>query len=108
MADFYIKQGDTLPRLGATLKKVSGAPINLTGATVTFKMRSSAGGSTKVSAVATVLSAAGGTVEYAWQEADTDTEGQFDAEWIVDWGAGLRQRVPNSGFFTVAVLAGIP
>lgn len=107
MADFYIKKGDTLPRLGATLKSVAGTPINLTGATVTFKMRPSGGGTTKVSAPATIVNATAGTVEYAWQTADTDTAGNFEAEWIVDFGSGLLQRVPNSTFFSIAIQTGI-
>lgn len=106
-ADFYLKRGDTLPRLSAHLKRGDGQAVDLTLATgVTFKMRKIGSEATKVSAPATILTAAAGLVEYAWQAADTDEPGQFESEWVVDIG-GAVQRVPNAGFFTITILDGI-
>lgn len=108
MADFYLKKGDTLPRLSAVLKGANGLPIDLSAAGgVTFKMRKVGSSTTKVDEDATVTDADGGAVEYAWQAADVDEAGQFDAEWLVDWGGGGQQRVPNYGFFTISILDGI-
>lgn len=106
MADFFLKKGDTLPKLAATLKDSEGYPIVLSGATVRFKMRKEGTRTSKVDAVATVVDAEEGQVEYAWQAADTDTAGQYEAEWVITNGGNV-QRVPNDRFFAVSIQEGI-
>ena len=98
---FEIKENDTLPVLRATLVEAAGSAINLTGATVQFRMRTR-GGSLKVDAAATVVSALAGVVEYTWLPADTDTVGTYDAEWELTYIDGSR-TVPTTGFFRVKV-----
>ena len=79
MADFNIKQNDTGPSLQGTF-----TPLTvLTGATVVFSMKNSAG-VVKVSRKScTIVDALLGVVKYDWLAADTDTadlfEGEFEA-----------------------------
>jgi hypothetical protein len=41
-------------------------------------------------------------VEYAWQVADVDTAGVFDAEWSLAYANGT-QTVPTSGYVSILV-----
>lgn len=100
--DFYLKRGDTLPQIKSTLRNPDKSLMNLTGATVRFRMRARGAGSAKVDAVATVVDAANGVVAYAWSPADTDTEGLYDAEWPVT-KSGAVETVPNNGFLRVLI-----
>lgn len=102
MADLHIKRGDRLPKIRRTLKREDGTVVNLTGASVVFRMRPR-GGALKVNAAATVVDAAGGVAEYAWAVNDTDTEGLFEAEWAVTI-SGSVETVPANGFHTVEVM----
>ena len=103
MTTFTVKKGDRLPKLRATLLDSSGAAIDLTAASVQFRMRPRGGGALKVNAAASVVApATSGVVEYAWGATDTDTEGNFEAEFAVTL-AGLVQTVPASGFVLVSV-----
>ncbi len=102
MTTTYMKQGDRLPALRMQLTDSSGAPLDLTGASVTFRMRST-GGSLKVNAAATIVDAATGVVQYAWAAADTDTVGGYQAEWACTF-AGSTQTVPTRDYVTVVVV----
>lgn len=102
-ADFYIKRGDRLPVLGRTLRFTDGTAIDLTGCTVRWKMMTKVGGVVKVDAVATVVSASGGRVEYAWQTADTEVAGDFIGEWRVVYPDGKVLTVPTLNFVNVHV-----
>lgn len=101
-ADFYLKRGDLLPQIKSKLKNPDGSAMNLAGATVRFRMRAAGEGSPKVDAAATVVDAPTGTVAYAWQGTDSDTEGLFNAEWPVTI-AGAVETVPNNGFLKVLI-----
>jgi hypothetical protein len=97
MADFSLKVGDTLPRIRVTLSDVDGTPVSLAFCTVKFRMKTSSN-VIKVFADATIVDGPNGVVEYAWQTADTDTPGDFYAEWVLTFTsspAGV-QTVPNN------------
>jgi hypothetical protein len=102
MTTFNMKKGDRLPKLRATLLGSDGNALDLTGASVTFRMRARNGSALKVSASATVITAASGIVEYSWGATDTDTEGYFDAEFVVTL-AGLAETVPNDSYVLVVI-----
>ena len=101
MADFTIGEGDRLPEINATLK-VDGVAIDLTSATVKFIMADT-DGTLKVDAAATVVSAAAGTVKYAWIAADTDTPGEYTAEWEITFSDTRKETVPNGPKLTVQI-----
>jgi hypothetical protein len=100
---FYIKQGDTLPAIAATLAGADGDPANLTGAGVRFLMREKSSGTVLVAAAATVVDAANGTVRYDWATGDTDTIGKHQAEWEVTFSGGAVQTFPNTDYTIVSI-----
>lgn len=107
MADFLIKRGDTLPELERTLTDASGA-VDLSGASVVFRMASRESGATVVDRSATVVSASAGTVKYAWQTGDTATAGTYSAEFRVTFGDGRILTFPNVGTISIEIAPNIP
>jgi len=110
MSTIQITQGDTYPPLRATLSDSVG-PIDLTGATVTLVIRPrlSSGGPVVGGACAITPPASSGVVTYDWQTGDTDTPGEYLAEWHVLSGTD-QWTVPSSGSLTLTIrpqLAGI-
>lgn len=102
---FYIKQNDTSPALRRTLSTSDGA-INLTGAVVRFHMTKRPGvDPLKVDAVATIVSAAEGVVEYPWSVGDTDTAGNFEAEFEITFADGSVETVPNTENIRISIFA---
>jgi hypothetical protein len=102
MADaFYLKRNDTKEPIEATLSDQAG-PVDLTGATVKFHMRSMSG-TVKVGAPATVVDAPNGVVRYAWAAADVDEAGKFLAEWEVTFADEKVQTFPNDGYTAVVI-----
>ena len=99
---FYVKRGDTLPTVLVQLTDATGDYLNLTGATVRFKMKPAGGGDYKVDAAATVVDAALGKVSYTFTSVDTDTVGDFYVEWIVTI-SGTTQTVPTDTYKIVTV-----
>lgn len=103
MADIEMKQNDRLPIVSAVLSDVRGA-INLAGAAVKFIMRSHCGATAKVSAAATITDAATGSVSYTWALGDTDTSGDYLAEFEITFAGGSKCTCPNGGNLTVSIL----
>src|SRR5678810_810097 len=96
MADFTISAGDLLPVIQAQLVDENGDPVSLASATVKFHMKQGAL-TPKVNAVATIVDAPTGMVKYDWVTADTDTAGEYDAEFEVTFTAGTKPLTfPNT------------
>ncbi len=105
MADFYIKRGDRLPKLQATLKNPDGSVVDLTGATVKFRMFPAGGATAKVDGDGAIEGAATqGNVSYSWQGGDTDTAGEFNGEWEVTFNSGLAETFPNYDYMKILVV----
>jgi hypothetical protein len=98
--DITLFQGTTDPPLTDTIE-YAGAVVDLTGATVKLRMRLASSSTLKVDAAATVVSAANGTVSYAWQNADVDTVGNYRAWWHVTFAGGATQDTPE---FNIKIL----
>lgn len=102
---FYLKRGDRLPSIQATLRDAAGVAVNLsTGVTsVTFRMTKEDGSIVK-SGAATAVNAAGGIYRYDWAVGDTDVAGTYNAEFEVLWTTGAKpETYPNSGYLKVNI-----
>jgi len=85
--------------------RVDGDPFDLSGSTVTFKMRPERSATPKVSAAGVVVNALTGEVRYDWQTVDVDTAGEYNAWWSVLLPGGKTQDTPE---FTIAMLEHAP
>jgi hypothetical protein len=106
--DFSIKRGDRKPALRATLstRNADGttSAVNLTGATVEFRLKAPGARSAKVAAAAAVENAAGGIVRYDWGSGDTDTaRPDFRAEFRVTFADSTTETFPGRGYLTVEI-----
>ena len=93
---FNIKQNDTSPTLSVVVADSSGTAINITGASVLFKMRAVNSSSLKVNSSATITNASNGAVSYTFSASDTDTAGLFQGEFQVTFSGGAIETFPNS------------
>ena len=103
MSTFYIKQNDTVPSIRATLKNGSGNAVDLASTTIRFHMRALGGTSAKVDAVASVINANTGIVQYDWDAADTDTVGSYQAEFEVTYSDSTVETFPNNGYILIKI-----
>ena len=100
---FNIKQNDTSPALSVVVADSSGTAINITGASVIFKMRAVNSSSLKVNSSATITNASNG-VSYTFSASDTDTAGLFQGEFQVTFSGGAIETFPNSEYISINVL----
>lgn len=101
----YMKQGDLLPLMTSILK-IDNTPVDLTNATgVQFVMSLAATSADKVNRAASITSPpTAGSVSYSWVTGDTDTPGDYRAEWQVTWAGGKVQTFPGDGYISITVL----
>ncbi|CAB4176084.1 Domain of unknown function DUF2479 [uncultured Caudovirales phage] len=104
MNTWYVKRNDTYGNVTEQLLDENLAPVNITGASVKFSMRTRTGSVAKVSSAATIVTAATGIVKYQWVTGDTDTAGDYRAEWQVTFSSGKIQTYPNNGYDTISIL----
>jgi len=102
---FRIKQNDTSPSLQATLKDASSNGIDLSGATVLFRMNSF-DGTVKVESNMSIVDADNGVVRYDWQPGDTDTNGTYLVEFRVTYVDGKVETFPNTERLSLIVTKG--
>lgn len=101
--DHVIKQGATQPALETQLT-AAGSPVNLTGKTVTWRMRNQeTKGAVAIAGTVSVLDAATGRVRYNFAAADTATMGVFEGEFVVATGGGAPDIFPDEGFTVVRI-----
>ena len=101
---FYIKQNDTSPALQATLKDSDNNAVNLTGASVSFKMRLIGGTTLKTNHTATIFNASNGVVTFNWRSSDTDTAGDYQAEFQVTYSDSSIETFPNNGYIRIEII----
>lgn len=106
MSDFYIKQGDRLPKIRSTLLDSAGAAVNLTGAAVQLRLRKRGVKTPKFTSAAAIVDAPFGVVEYLWDVTDTTEAGEYDAEWIVNY-SGQLMTIPNANHISVHIVANL-
>lgn len=93
--EFYIKVGDTAPAIEVTCKDSDGDAVDVSGSTVRFHMKARGASSTTVDAAATIVDGPTGVVKYQWVTADTDTAGDYLAEFEVTYTDGTIESFPN-------------
>jgi hypothetical protein len=100
---FLIKRHARRPYLRLLVKDANGAPVDFTSAVaVKFIMYGEAG--EKINTTGTIESpATSGVLAYEWAAGDTDTEGEFQGEFDVDYGSGEHLTVPLDGMLTIRI-----
>lgn len=102
MSAFEIFQGDRNPDIAYTYTKDDGSAQPLTGGSVVFKMRpAAAGADLALTGTASIVSAAAGTVQFAWGVGDTALVNEYRGRFVVTIGAELM----TSPEFVVRVVA---
>lgn len=104
MAHHRMKVGDLRPVFYATVKR-AGA-VDLTGATAVLRMGLE-GSADTVDHALTVVSAEDGTVQYEWQDGDTDVAGTYSASIIVTWTDSDPETFPSKGFLEIVIEEGL-
>jgi hypothetical protein len=99
-----MKIGDTAPPIAVEVTS-AGAPVDLTGATVTFRVRKPSG--TVVLWAGTVTDGPAGVVEYEPEAGDIDEAGIWYFELEIDWGGGSVETSPASGLSMFVVYSAI-
>jgi hypothetical protein len=103
MSSFYIKKGDRLPALEVQLLGSDRQPLNVSTATVTFRLRAKNGTTLKASGTCSKPNGgADGVVRFSWGVSDTDTAGTFEGEFSCDY-SGSPQTVPSNGYVTIII-----
>ncbi len=103
MANFTIKQGDTLPTLEATIiAPVGQSPTIPGGSTAVFKMSSVDTGIEVVSAAATITDFTLGKLTYTWAPGNTAAAGDYNAQFVITTPGG-QLTVPNNRFLALTV-----
>lgn len=100
---FVIKKDNTLPILRRQLQNGSGTAINLTGATVTFYMRSKDGTQIINGASCAIEDAVNGWVTYTFTAAQTAVAGFHNAEFKVEYSPGNFESFPNEGYLQIKI-----
>lgn len=102
---FRIKRFNTSPGIRYD---VTPKTMNLSGATVRFKLMDSRG-KTVLDSPGTVIEATGNpSVGYAWENGDTDIAGDYKAEFDVVFFDGSLVTFPNDQFLVVSIGPNIP
>ena len=104
---FFIKRHSLRPRITHAVVDSDGDPVDLTTVTAVLFMMNDSLGVEKVNAAGAVVSpATAGVVEYVWLSGDTDTEGEFHAEFQVAFVSATDQRtVPEDSYIGVTIHA---
>jgi hypothetical protein len=100
--DFYIKQNDSSPIIRANLRGAGNTALNLSAATVSFRMQKSSGDNV-VQGSAEIFDPSEGTVQYIWAPGDTSVSGIYLAEFEVAYADGKVESFPNVGYIQVNI-----
>ena len=92
----YMKTGDTEPPVDGQLCDRNG-PVNLTGCTITFIMKSPTG-TMKVNSPMVIVDAVDARVRYYWGPTDTDTPDAYLCEIEVSFPGGSIATWPNGPY----------
>lgn len=110
-AEYWIKTGDTLPRVETTLTDGYNNPVDIAQADVFFTLRRIDDDVAIISLAAAVndqvtdgSDGSLGQAHYDWQVGDTDIAGGYRAEWQVTFALGGVMTFPNNGWDLIAIV----
>ncbi len=105
---FIIKQNDTLPAIqikitdrGCLLQKQSFSLSGVTGCT--FTMKDSYGNYKVLAQNAQITCYSGGTLQYNWQDGDTDQQGVFYGGFELNFYNGKRMSLPQNDYIKILI-----
>lgn len=110
---FRIKRNDTLPKLQVnvitkgTLGQLEGYSFIDTGTTATFTMVDDCSNTKVYDQPVQIICISGGTLQYSWQESDTDTEGIYYGEFKITFSSGDKISIPTQGGIKIEILKDI-
>lgn len=105
--DWRTKTGDTSPAIEYYLQDYDLEPINLIDASVKFQMKEANSDTVLIDSSATIVDENEGRVKYEWQEGDTDTAGNYHAEWEVTYSDGTIETFPKEKNIIVTIIEDI-
>jgi len=101
---FFIKQNDTAPILQANLKDANDVAVDVTGASIAFKMRPVSSTTATINTAAAIIDGEAGSVKYEWVGSDTATAGSYFAEFQVTFAGGRIETFPNGDYIQITIL----
>lgn len=106
---FRIKRNDTLPTLQVSIGTSGNlgqkTGYNLSGVSaITFTMIDNCSNSKVYKQLAQIVCTTGGTIQYSWQDGDTNTEGMFLGEFELNYSTGQRMSIPAQGGIKIEIL----
>lgn len=106
MADFFLKQGDLLPKLAATFTDGTGAAVNLAGCTVSLRIRAFGIGTVTAILPCAIVDAAAGKAEHTWLAGETSVAGDFQADFLITTPTGIM-TIPNDKSLVLSIASGL-
>lgn len=104
-AEFVIKRGSRLPHMQVTVAVPDdGTSEDFSRVTSVQFVMADLRGVVKVNAPGSVVDPAKRIIEYAWADGDTDTAGEYNAEFVLTFSSGEQMRVPTDGYIIVRVV----
>jgi len=101
--DVYMKENDTAPPIEAQFEDDNGDPVDISSNnSVTFKLHDD--NELIIDAAAVVTDGPNGKVEYNWQDGDLDEEGEYKAEFELEYSDGTVETFPNTDYILVKVI----
>jgi hypothetical protein len=103
-ATFSIKRHARRPYLRVAVKNKDGDAFDLTGATsASFILYSSDGTAKAVAPAVLVAPLTSGLIYYAWGATDTNTAGEFRAEFDITYTGGEKLTLPIKGNIVIRI-----
>lgn len=102
--DCIVKRNDTFPPILSTVSDDADAPVDVSGATVTFRMVRDTGAVVIEAGEVTIISAANGQIGYQWASGDTAVPGWYRAEFRITFPSGRTMKAPNGDFLHILIV----
>lgn len=100
-----IYKSDTAPNMTFTITRIDGSIVDLTGATVKFKIQDPVTGvrTNDAANTCTLINAANGTCKYAWNNTDLPDPGTYAANLVIYYPTLDPEGVPQKESYGVTL-----